>query len=167
MIERTLIRTMDGWKLIEVPNYFRKSMSPKYLEVKPGRNYRVVKLPDGKNQDSFQFLGMIGKCEWTSSVYGACISFGEIKDIIPFDSLEEVTEINDPMLVRLIHENPLQTLKLLRGLWRMTKKPVIRNLMELGELPPDGNKTADDYDNNWEECLRLANNLPSECFAQE
>lgn len=143
-------------------------MSPKYLQIEPGKKYKVVKLPEGKNQDSFNFLGMVGKCLWTSSVYGACLQFNAIEEVIPFDCIEEDLEITDPFLVTLIYDNPEQTLKILRGLWRMTKKSTIRNLMERGELPVSAEeKTTDEYENDWDEYLRSMGAMPSECFSNK
>ena len=62
--------------------------------------------------------------------------------------------IEDAILTTIMLDNPEGVLKILRGLWRMTKRPVIRNLMECKELPADAEeKTTDDYEKDWDEWL--------------
>jgi hypothetical protein len=77
--------------------------------------------------------------------------------IVPFDCIEEaqLTGIEDALLITAMLQNPRGALKILKGLWRLTKETSIRNLMECGELPvetlPASGKTKEDFAKQWEE----------------
>ena len=132
-------------------------MNIEYLNISAGKRYRLIKNPPAPCLEGTPALGMVGDCKWTSSMCGACMNFGEKKDVmIPFDCLELAKDesIEDAILVAIMLDDPHGVLKILRGLWRMTKRPVIRNLMERGELPADiGEKTSEDYEKDWDEWL--------------
>ncbi len=135
--------------------------TPDYIKVTAGRRYRLIKAP-AKEIKNLPAIGLVGDCKWTSSIYGANIKFDDISVTIPFDCLEEANEegIDDAILVTLMLQSPEGVLKILRGLWRMTKNPMIRNLMERGELPDtvidisNGGKTKKDYEENWDDVDR-------------
>jgi hypothetical protein len=141
-------------------------MSIDYLKIKASKKYRLIRIPPANlkiDVDGWPALGVVGECKWTSSMYGACMDFGGEEVIIPFDCLEEHSSktdgIEDAILVSVVLDNPQGVLKILKGLWRMTKQPVIRNLMERGVLPTDSPdtateltpKTQEDFKEQWNE----------------
>jgi len=132
-------------------------MNIEYLNVTAGKRYRLIKNPPAPCPEGTPSLSIIGDCKWTSSTCGACMNFDEKKDVmIPFDCLELAKEesIEDAILVAIMLDDPRGVLKILRGLWRMTKRPIIRNLMECGELPAEiEDKTSEDYEKDWNEWL--------------
>ena len=150
-------------------------MSIEYLKFKAGKNYRLIKVPGhsaGVDTDGWPALSTIGECRWVSSINGVCMNFGGEDLVMPFDCLDEpygstkpinpnpqADKIEDAILVTIMLENPEGVLKLLRGLWRMTKHITIRDLMERGTLPKDEDqepkvplKAREECDKNWEQC---------------
>lgn len=135
----------------------KKYQTP-YLNVNLGSKYRVIAIPVPVPKE-YPPSGSIGEACWTSSWNGACLDINGKKFVVPFDCIEEVgAQMEDAELVAVMLDNPYGVYKLLRGLWRMTKNPTIRNFMECGEIPPDGtelvkrnNKTPADYDKQWKD----------------
>jgi len=134
-------------------------MAPWYLTTKIGQDYRVIAMPI-KPCDNYPAIGLYGVCKWTSSKNGACLEIDGKQDVIPFDCIEEahLRNIEDALLITAMIDNPKSVLKLLKGLWRMTKEKSIRDLMERGELPtdpsepfPSNGKTSKDFARQWEE----------------
>lgn len=132
-----------------------------YYKIKIGKIYQVTAEPKPK-PSRFPEVGSTGICKWVSSQDGACIHINGENYLLPFNCIEERTgNVEDAYLITLMVDNPKATLKLLRGLWRMTKHETVRNLMERGELPIEKNgntdstkvKSSGDYDKQWEECL--------------
>jgi hypothetical protein len=132
-------------------------MLPPYLTTKLGQQYRVIAMPIKKPGDDFPAIGLYGVCKWTSSKSGACLNINGKTVIVPFDCIEEaqLTGIEDALLITAMLQNPRGALKILKGLWRLTKETSIRNLMECGELPvetlPASGKTKEDFAKQWEE----------------
>lgn len=141
-------------------------MSINYLNFKAGKKYKLVKVPDHTivDLDGWPALKAVGECKFTSSINGVGMDFGGETIIVPPECLEEAVENADPIpdniLVTLMLDNPHGVLKILRGLWRMTKHPTIRDLMERSVFPVDltdttpkvatlTNKTKDDFKGNW------------------
>ena len=137
-------------------------MNIEYLTVAAGKRYRLIKNLPAPWQEGTPPISMVGDCKWTSSTCGACMNFGGEKNImLPFDCLELAKEesIEDAILVAIMLDDPRGVLKILRGLWRMTKRPVIRNLMERGEFPIElEDKTSEDYERDWDEWIASLNN---------
>ena len=136
-------------------------MAPLYLTTKLGQDYRVIAMPL-KPCDNYPAVGLYGVCKWTSSKNGACLEIGGKELVIPFDCIEEahLRNIDDALLITSMIDNPKAVLKLLKGLWRITKERSIRDLMELGEFPPEKNttlaesgKTSKDFDRQWEDVV--------------
>jgi hypothetical protein len=140
-------------------------MAPKYLTIKLGHPYRIIAMPAVRDR-TFPEIGLYGTCKWVSAKSGACLEIDGKPRVIPFDCIEEMTPgIEDAILISSMLQNPQGTLKILRGLWRMTKTKTIRDLMERGELPPfelapvptakvplpETGKTKVDYEKQWEE----------------
>ena len=132
---------------------------PKYLAIKQPGKCRVIAIPVPMPKE-YPAAGLVGDVCWTSSWNGVCLEIMGKKFVVPFDCVEVVDEspIQDEELVAVMLDNPYGVYKLMRGLWRMTKNPTIRNFMERGELPPDGfdlvkrnNKSPADYNKQWEE----------------
>lgn len=153
-------------------------MSINYLNFKSGKKYKLIKVPDHTtvDLDGWPVLGAVGECKFTSSINGVAMDFGGETIIMPPECLEEYSEksenvdpIPDNILVTLMLENPQGVLKILRGLWRMTKHPTIKDLMERSVLPIDNtnttsttidltNKTKEDFKgdwNQWEDYCKL------------
>ena len=149
-------------------------MSINYLNFKSGKKYKLIKVPDHTvvDLDGWPIRGAVGECKFTSSINGVGMDFGGETIIVPPECLEEYLEksenvdpIPDNILVTLMLENPQGVLKILRGLWRMTKHPTIKDLMERSILPVDPtdtstpakatvaidltNKTKEDFKGNW------------------
>lgn len=135
-------------------------MSPSYLTVQSGKTYRVIGRPEDKTPEQWPVMGMEGVCQWTSSYDKACLKIAGDEVVMPINCIEEVIEsMDDALLITAMLSNPEGTIKLLRGLWRMTKHDSIRNLMERGQLPEyDANKikTKQDYDKDWDEWRRAS-----------
>ena len=134
-------------------------MAPKYLTTKLGQDYRIIAMPATRDRN-FPAIGLYGVCRWTSSKNGACLLINGKEIVIPFDCIEEahLRNIDDALLITAMIDNPKAVLKLLKGLWRMTKERSIRDLMECGQFPPEkkttleeSGKTSQDYDRQWEE----------------
>jgi hypothetical protein len=136
------------------------NMFPAYINIQAGKTYKVVKKPEDKLPEEFSILGMSGECLWTNSIQGACLKIAGIDTLVPFDCVEEVRAIDDSFLITAMLADPDGTLKLLRGLWRMTKNPTIRNFMERGNLPEfEGRiepKSRAEFDNDWDDYARSA-----------
>jgi len=134
-------------------------MAPLYLTTKLGQDYRIIAMPATRDRN-FPAIGLYGVCKWTSSRHGACLEIDGKNYVIPFDCIEEshLRNIEDALLVTAMIDNPKAVLKLLKGLWRMTKEKSIRDLMERGELPiekkttlTETGKTSKDFEKQWEE----------------
>ena len=153
-------------------------MAPKYITTKLGHEYRIIAMPSVRDR-TFPAIGLYGICEWTSAKNGACLEIDGKSQIIPFDCIEEMTlpGIEDAILITAMLQNPKGTLKILRGLWRMTKDRGIRDLMERGELPselpppvptgkvvplPANGKTKEDYERDWEDVAMASGAFISE-----
>lgn len=133
------------------------------MKIKANKKYVLVSVPgrsQGIDTDGWPALNTVGECKWASSVCGACINFGGEDVLVPVECLSEYVEkpegIEDGILVTIMSQNPEGVLKLLRGLWRMTKHESIRNLMERGEFPIDTTnslKSKAECEENWNEFL--------------
>jgi len=149
-----------------------------YISCKAGNRYRIIsdrpndwgdKYPD----KPFPAKGLVGICKFTNSVSGACLNIGGIEYIIPYDLIEETKDegIEDAILVTIMLDNPEGVLKLLRGLWRMTKHITIRDFMERSILPPDPESNiplkpreeCNENWNEWEEYCRETGMMVSGC----
>lgn len=146
-------------------------MAPRYLSIIAGRKYKVVAKPKEFKPEEFPYIGLSGLCKWTSSFDKVCLELAGVETMIPANCVQEdngeADEIDDSILITTMLENPEGVLKLLRGLWRMTKHIKIRNLMERGELPEFddtmiGKKTKEEYDNNWNDYLSSTGALASD-----
>lgn len=142
------------------PKYEKQEALPPYLAVKQDGKYRVIAIPGGSKPTKYPPIGSIGEVCWTSSFSGACLNIQDEKYVIPFDCIEDVElkPMGDDVLISIMLENPYGVYKLLRGLWRLTKKQAIRDFMERGEfqtgsveLVKRNNKTSTDYHKQWEE----------------
>ena len=159
-------------------------MSIEYLSFEPGRKYVLKKVPGHQSNvdtDGWPGVGSIGICSWVSSIHGVGMEFGSNDVIIPYEYLELYTEdtkqINDETLKSVISINPKGTLKLLRGLWRMTKHITIRDLMECGILPEDvstekvlkSKEECNGHWNEWDEYCRKSGMLSEGgvCISEE
>jgi hypothetical protein len=141
-------------------------MMPPYLTTKLGHSYRIIAIPAIRD-NTFPAVGLYGICKWVTSKNGACLEIDGKNHIIPFDCVEEMIlpGIEDALLITAILQNPKGTLKILRGLWRMTKENTIRDFMERAELPPfepppvpvnavslpENGKSSEDYYMQWEQ----------------
>ena len=143
-----------------------------YYTVKLGKSYRITKQPNPK-PEGFPPTGAVGTCKWTSSHDGACLQIANVDFLIPLSCIEEcVSVVEDDKLITMMVDNPKATLKLLKGLWRMTKQKSIRDLMERGQLPSDSVeisgdrvKTASEYNKDWDEALDSAARQLDEAMA--
>lgn len=127
---------------------------PEYLKVKQPGRYRVIAMPATKPKSDYPAIGLEGEVMWTSSWNGVCLDIMGKKFVVPFDCIEEVSaekSIEDAELIAIMLNNPFGVYKLLRGLWRMTKHPVVRNFMECAELPSSTDKTPEQYNKQWDE----------------
>lgn len=139
------------------------TMSIDYLKVKANKKYRLISVPgrsQGIDTDGWPALNAVGECKWASSISGACMNFGGEDVLIPVECLIECSDksdgIEDDILITIMSQNPEGVLKLLRGLWRMTKHDSVRNLMERGEFPIDtapSLKPKAECEENWNEFL--------------
>lgn len=140
-------------------------MAPSYITIQAGKTYKVIKKPDDKLPEQFSILGMSGECCWTNSIHGACLKISGIETLVPFECIQEVFTIDDSFLTTAILTNPEGTLRLLRGLWRMTKHSKIRNFMERGNLPAFEERTTsknrEEYDDDWDDYIRSSGMIVS------
>jgi hypothetical protein len=105
-----------------------------------GGKYRVISTPE---RDKFFFIpdiGSVGECLWVKHQYELmCIAFGSTSTILHLTHLEDAekktTTIDDTFLVTLIQEQPEKTLRLIKGIAKLTKHSHFVNFLELGELP--------------------------------
>ena len=107
-----------------------------------GNVYLVYKQPHFYDTAGYKcpVLGKFGKLK---QVYGngTLIVFGkdETQHFVPFDCLQEVipqpkndvaVEISDNLLIERMMDNPEGVLKIVKGLWKMTKDPSLRAIVE-------------------------------------